>query len=818
MIISINNNCPHIGELISFDKFNSINFFELKCKNCEEKSDIWICLFCGEAFCGRYKNGHSISHFQEKKDHCICISTRDLSVWCYNCITKDSKEPGSYVDSDLIQKYVDILCAKKFSDNANNNLDIVSNSISPEESNKIKYENFMELLKNNKIKNGICFLGPHIYDKKDNINLYLENKKDIINKLYEKYGIKESEVDNQKLFKEKPELLYEYLSNFNLDIEPNAVHKLLKLLLDIGVMKKILTENIDNFENTIGIPKDKVIQIAGNLFESKCIKCSEIIDNNELKECLKNGKIKKCQKCNFPYEPNILFDDQTMDKDLYQKISYQENYDVCFIIGSNLNGKLFSSILENLLNKENWIIFINDSKNSKINFDFDSVFNRHIYLSLDYINKIYKIMEESHQNKESNHNKKISINTQFEQFIDYKEDSNGNIISPLLNSLKSWNSFNFSNYSIFETNQELFKDDIKYIKDLIINYINTKKLSVKLNNLESGSIGSMLGMAIADAMGHRFEFEPVRYNEITLRDMGEGPGGAFQLLPGQWTDDTSMGLCLADSLIMNKGEYDAHDLMHRFLSWWYCGYNNAFRFDNSRSGSVGLGGQISGSFMYYINNPKKQTICGDINSSGIGSIMRNGAVPICYHDNIEKGMEVAKLQSYLTHQGNEAAECCRLLTYIITKILNRKDEEKLIDIISNLEKFETPVNSVKCLALSQKESEDPNRNWNWKDKDFKYSPKRSESQPGYIGSYAMDGMAMALHVIYYTNTFEDAIIKVVNLRGDSDSVGAVVGQIAGAYYGLENIPPDWIKAVSQWDNYEIPLRGYILQKLNKMKL
>jgi len=429
-----------------------------------------------------------------------------------------------------------------------------------------------------------------------------------------------------------------------------------------------------------------------------------------------------------------------------------------------------------------------------------------------------KVEIKEEKKEESSHNKKININTPFEQFIEYKEDSNGTITSPLLNSLRNWNSNNFNDYSIFETNQELFKDDIKFIQDLIINYINTKKLSVKLNNLESGSIGSMLGMAIADAMGHRFEFEPVRYNEITLRDMGEGPGGAFQLLPGQWTDDTSMGLCLADSLIMNKGEYDAHDLMHRFLSWWYCGYNNAFRFDNSRSGSVGLGGQISGSFMYYINNPKKQTICGDINSSGIGSIMRNGAVPICYHDNIEKGMEVAKLHSYLTHQGNEAAECCRLLTYIITKILNRKGEEKLIDIISNLEKFETPVNSVKCLALSQKESEDPNRNWNWKDKDFKYSPKRSESQPGYIGSYAMDGMAMALHVIYYTNTFEDAIIKVVNLRGDSDSVGAVVGQIAGAYYGLENIPPDWIKAVSQWDNYEIPLRGYILQKLNKMKL
>ena len=104
----------------------------------------------------------------------------------------------------------------------------------------------------------------------------------------------------------------------------------------------------------------------------------------------------------------------------------------------------------------------------------------------------------------------------------------------------------------------------------------------------------MLGMAIADAMGHRFEFEPVRYNKITLRDMGEGPGGAFQLLPGQWTDDTSMGLCLSDSLLVNNGNFDPHDLIKRFLAWLEGGYNNAFRFNEENGlyprGSVGLGG------------------------------------------------------------------------------------------------------------------------------------------------------------------------------------------------------------------------------------
>jgi len=417
-----------------------------------------------------------------------------------------------------------------------------------------------------------------------------------------------------------------------------------------------------------------------------------------------------------------------------------------------------------------------------------------------------------------------------EDLIKY-ENSNGKITSKLLDNIRTI-YFDLKSYSIFKSNPELYKNDEEHVKKLINLIINNKEEKDLSNNeekkkltiLESGSMGSMLGMAIADSMGHRHEFQDVDYDTITLEDMGVGPGGAFGLQPGQWTDDTSMGLCLADSLIMKKGNYDAHDLMHRFLCWWNYGYNNAFRNDTSRNHSVGLGGQISGSFWAYINEPKEFTESGDKYSSGIGSIMRNAAVPICYHKNIDKAMEIAYKQSKLTHQGDEAAECCRLLTYIIVKILNRekKEKETLKDFLdNNLKDFDTKEESVACLVSSKAENKkdipepDPDRDWNWKKEHFRYSPTRSELQPGYIGSYAMDGMAMALHVVYYTNTFRDAIIKVVNLRGDSDSVGAVVGQIAGAFYGIEAIPSKWIETVSQWDDMEIPLRGYILQKLIK---
>ena len=125
--------------------------------------------------------------------------------------------------------------------------------------------------------------------------------------------------------------------------------------------------------------------------------------------------------------------------------------------------------------------------------------------------------------------------------------------------------------------------------------------------------------------------------------------------------------------------------------------------------------------------------------------------------------------------------------------------------------FKCNCDSVNHLAYSLQEGNDPNRNWNWNVPVYRYSFQRAQNNPGYIGSYSMDAMAMALHILMNTNTFKEAILKGVNLRGDADSLGAVIGQLAGAYYGLDNIPEDWIKTIYKWDpKLEIALRGYIL--------
>ena len=357
----------------------------------------------------------------------------------------------------------------------------------------------------------------------------------------------------------------------------------------------------------------------------------------------------------------------------------------------------------------------------------------------------------------------------------------------------------------FFTDASIF-DKTEYL-DIKKKFMEKKEFST----IEKLSMGSMLGMAIGDAMGAPVEFQPLSYTYDTIKDMGEKPRGNFDLKPGQWTDDTSMGLCLADSLIEKKGEFKPRDIMMRFLLWWFYGYNNAFRFDNKSRHSVGLGGNISGSFRTYLRTygQNEYTIYGNKETSGNGSIMRNAAIPICYYRDRNSALKYAGLQSKITHQGDEASGCCQLLTFIIVKILNGG---QLKEVLNNLGKeFQSDCcKSVYCLAKSEQEGNDKNRNWNWKDQNFKYSEERARYNPGYIGSYCMDGLAMALHVLYYTDNFVDAILKVVNLRGDADSVGSVVGQIAGAYYGIDNIPKEWINTINKWDGNEIALRGYIL--------
>lgn len=359
-----------------------------------------------------------------------------------------------------------------------------------------------------------------------------------------------------------------------------------------------------------------------------------------------------------------------------------------------------------------------------------------------------------------------------------------------------------------------------------------KGLQSGLSDVEEDRVfGTLLGLAVGDALGAPLEFSDLRYGASDLTGFQSDVWGRigynrFALRPGQWTDDTSMALCLADSLLL-RNAFDAHDVRLRFLNWWDFGYCNAFFLDDQRptKTSVGLGGNIWQSFEEFTRLRTQFTTAGDLNTSGNGSLMRNAPVALFFRHDDRLADTMSYWQSKTTHQGEEAAEGCRLLTRCILDGIRGDGTSRCLEGLAD--RFTSKIYSVACLSRSEQENacsdniganlED--RNWNWANSEFRYSPTRAREHPEYIGSYAMDALAMALHCVWSTSSFADAVLKCANLGGDSDTAAAITGQIAGAIYGASAIPMDWIEAVLRWDAHsDILLRAHKLSRCQRIEM
>ena len=128
MQVNAKKDCPHIesSKLISLEEFNKISFGDLKCKNCDEKEELWICLICGETFCSRYINSHFIEHNKTNPEHCLCFGIMDTGIWCYECINNqddnkenDGNKKGSFITSEKTDEYIKAFSKYKFPKNEN---------------------------------------------------------------------------------------------------------------------------------------------------------------------------------------------------------------------------------------------------------------------------------------------------------------------------------------------------------------------------------------------------------------------------------------------------------------------------------------------------------------------------------------------------------------------------------------------------------------------------------------------------------------------------------------------------------------------------
>ena len=282
--------------------------------------------------------------------------------------------------------------------------------------------------------------------------------------------------------------------------------------------------------------------------------------------------------------------------------------------------------------------------------------------------------------------------------------------------------------------------------------------------------GSLLGLAAGDALGTTLEFKKRGTFERLTDMIGGGP---FCLEAGEWTDDTSMALCLATSLLECDG-FDHEDQMQRYVRWWREGYLSS----NGRCFDIGI--TISDALSRFEETGQPYSGSDDPMSAGNGSLMRLAPVPMYFALDPREAIDRSADSSRTTHGAQEALDACRYFAGLLVGALNGVDKETLLSArYSPIEGLweESPL-SPKIAKIA--------------DGSFKEKGTCDVKGTGYV----VDTLEAVLWAFHHTEDFREGALKVANLGDDADTTAAIYGQIAGAHYGVDSIPPEWLERLT----------------------
>ncbi len=269
--------------------------------------------------------------------------------------------------------------------------------------------------------------------------------------------------------------------------------------------------------------------------------------------------------------------------------------------------------------------------------------------------------------------------------------------------------------------------------------------------------GSLLGLAVGDALGAPYEGLPAGSFD-PVEDM---VGGGHRGLPvGTWTDDTSMALCLADSLVARRG-FDLRDQLERYLRWLEDGYLSSAEY------AFGMGNTVSRALARY-------ELTGDASSAGLteptsagnGSLMRLAPVPLFFAADRAEAIRLSGESSRATHATRVAVDACRYFGALIAGAGSGLAKEQLLADDYFDGDLAPEVNTV-----------------------ARGSFRRSE--PPEASGYVVHTLEAALWALDKSSSFREGALLAVNLGGDTDTTAAVFGQLAGALEGEEAIPEEW---------------------------
>ena len=283
----------------------------------------------------------------------------------------------------------------------------------------------------------------------------------------------------------------------------------------------------------------------------------------------------------------------------------------------------------------------------------------------------------------------------------------------------------------------------------------------------------IIGLVVGDALGVPVEFESRSVLEMNpVTDMRGH--GTYNQEAGTWSDDTSMTLATMQSIV-NKNGIDYEDIMDEFCNWIYNDEHN-----NSEEGTFDYGITTRMAIDRYHFENKDPIKCGGTSErdNGNGSLMR--ILPLAYIKDID--YESIENISALTHGHKRSKIACVLYVEIAKSMLENDLEIQ--------EHIELACNKIKEYYKDSEELKHFERIFN--------NDLNDLSSKGYV-IYTFE---CVVHCLLTTDNYKDAVLKAVNLGGDTDTNAAICGGLAGIFYGFESIPVDWIKTISKIDTVE----------------
>ena len=280
--------------------------------------------------------------------------------------------------------------------------------------------------------------------------------------------------------------------------------------------------------------------------------------------------------------------------------------------------------------------------------------------------------------------------------------------------------------------------------------------------------GMLVGLAIGDALGVPVEFfhvsQDIIANYDAVHDMMTYAGQK-----GLWSDDTSMALCMGDSLVENEG-YDSYDIMTKYLMWRDQGYNSLVGM------GFGIGRQTDLAISAFEEDPVIHKDAMKEWNAGNGGIMRMAPVIIASKDqDIEDAVELGRISARETHNSLMVEMTAEIFAAALYMALHGEEKEK---ILADCDKYISD-------DLQDSYAEVKSSIWDRVAGDGENLKD--------LGGYTVDALTIALWGLKNADDFEDGMMKVICLSGDADTNCAIYGQLAGAFFGYKSMPKLWLE-------------------------